>query len=201
MANCRTGSCQSTCTSSPFSVTFLKPRDRGLLKVYDRAVLGGTFKVSPSLHSARTLRVRQHLTVRMQSRAFLLVYMENWKPIPGYEGRYEVSDQGNVKSFRRSLDGYILRPGRMPGGHLSVALGRLNSQCVHKLVLLAFVGPAPVHCECLHQNGIPSDNRLVNLRWGTRSENMKDAYAHGARNMVKQRAALDKGRATRWGHA
>ncbi len=44
--------------------------------MYDRAVLGGTFKVSPSLHSARTLRVRQHLTVRMQSRAFLLVYME-----------------------------------------------------------------------------------------------------------------------------
>lgn len=58
------------------ALNFLKPRDRGLWKVYDRAVLGGTFKVSPSLHSARTLRVRQHLTVRMQSRAFLLVYME-----------------------------------------------------------------------------------------------------------------------------
>lgn len=164
-------------------------------------MLGGTFKVSPSLHSARTLRVRQHLTVRMQSRAFLLVYMENWKPIPGYEGRYEVSDLGNVKSFKRSSSGHLLRPGRMSAGHLSVALGRNNSHCVHKLVLLAFVGPAPVKHECLHINGTPSDNRLVNLRWGTRSENMKDAYAHGARDLIKNRAALDKGRATRWGHA
>ena len=168
--------------------------------MYDRAVLGGTFKVSPSLHSARTLRVRQHLTVRMQSRAFLLVYMENWKPIPGYEGRYEVSDQGNVKSFRRSRDGYILRPGRMPGGHLSVALGRNNSQCVHKLVLLTFIGAAPVRHECLHINGIPSDNRLCNLRWGTRSENILDAVRHGTWMTPARTAGLHKGRATRWGH-
>ena len=54
----------------------MKLQDKKLWKVYDTAVLGGTFKVSPSLHSARTLRVRQHLTVRMQSRAFLSAYME-----------------------------------------------------------------------------------------------------------------------------
>ena len=124
---------------------------------------------------------------------------EIWKPIPGYEGRYQVSDQGRVMSFVRNKKGIILRPGRMPQGHLSVALGRGNSHCVHKLVLLAFVGAAPEKYECLHINGIPSDNRLCNLRWGTRSENIKDSYAHGARDIAKNRAALAKGRATRWG--
>ena len=135
----------------------------------------------------------------MQSRAFLLACMEIWKVIPGYVGQYEVSDQGRVRSFRRNLQGRVLKPGRMPAGHMSVALGRKNSQCVHKLVLLAFVGAAPARHECLHINGVPNDNRLINLRWGTRSENMKDAYAHGARDLVKNRAALAKGRAIRWG--
>jgi hypothetical protein len=127
--------------------------------------------------------------------------MEVWKLVPEYDGKYEVSDQGRVRSFRRYPQGIILRPGRMPGGHLSVALGRGNSQCVHKLVLLTFVGAAPDKHECLHINGIPNDNRLTNLRWGTRSENMKDAYAHGARDREKNRAALAKGLAIRWGHA
>ena len=139
---------------------------------------------------------------RMQNRAFCLETMQEvWKPIPGYEGWYEVSDQGHVRTFRRGANGRLLKPGRMPQGHLSVALGRGNSQCVHKLVLLAFVGPAPDKHECCHNNGDPADNRLENLRWGTRSENIKDAYAHGARDREKNRAALARGRATRWGHA
>lgn len=125
---------------------------------------------------------------------------EIWKAIPGYEGKYEVSDQGRVRSFCLNKQGKFLKPGRMPGGHLSVALGRNNSQCVHKLVLISFVGEAPERHECLHINGIPNDNRLCNLRWGTRSENMKDAYAHGARNKEKARMILAKALAVRWGH-
>lgn len=82
-------------------------------------------------------------------------------------------------SYMRHKKGKLLAPGRMPSGHLSVSLGRRNSQCVHKLVLTAFVGPAPDGCECLHINGDPSDNRLQNLRWGTRSENIKDKTRHG----------------------
>jgi hypothetical protein len=133
--------------------------------------------------------------------ALALTKMENWKDIPGYECRYQVSDYGRVRSFRRDIQGRFLKPGRMPGGHLSVALGRGNSQCVHKLVLLAFVGAPYAGRECLHRNGVPGDNRLVNLHWGTRSENMTDAYAHGARDREKNCVALSKGRATRWGHA
>jgi len=138
---------------------------------------------------------------RMQNRAFCLEIMQEvWKAIPGYEGQYEVSDQGNVRTFRRGANGRLMKPGRMTQGHLSVALGRRNSQCVHKLVLLAFVGPAPEKYECRHLNGNPADNRLENLCWGTRSENIKDAYIHGVRDREKNRAALAKGRATRWGH-
>ena len=125
---------------------------------------------------------------------------EIWKPIPGYEGKYEVSDQGRIRSFRRNPKGYLLKPGRMPEGHLSVSLGRKNSQCVHKLVLLAFVGLAPDGHECCHNNGNPADNRLENLRWGTRSENIKDAVKHGTWLTPGRIAGQIKGRASRWGY-
>jgi uncharacterized protein YwbE len=116
---------------------------------------------------------------------------EVWKAVPGYEGQYEVSDQGRVRSFRRNSQGHILKPGRMPAGHLSVALGRGNSQCVHKLVLLAFVGAAPERHECLHINGVPNDNRLPNLRWGTRSENNVDAVLHQRRGKLTESQVKD----------
>jgi hypothetical protein len=119
--------------------------------------------------------------------------MEIWKDIPGYEMCYQVSNQGRVRSLDRIITqmsrwgalytkfirGVDLRPGRMPAGHMSVSLGKNNSQCVHKLVLLTFVGSAPEGHECLHKNGDPSDNRLENLRWGTRSENVRDKTLHG----------------------
>jgi hypothetical protein len=138
--------------------------------------------------------------------------MEIWKDIPGYERCYQVSNEGRVRSLDRAItqmsrwgalytkfvDGVDLRPGRMPAGHMSVSLGRNNSQCVHKLVLLAFVGPAPEGQECLHKNGDSSDNRLENLRWGTRSDNIRDAVRHGTWMTPARVAALAKGRATRW---
>ena len=139
--------------------------------------------------------------------------IETWKDIPGYEGQYQVSTLGNVRSLDRVITcegkvkgkytslrkGKLLRPGRSTSGHLTVALGRNNSRSVHLLVLSTFVmWEEEQGTECLHINGVPFDNRVENLRWGTRSENMIDAYAHGARDMEKTRAALAKGRATRW---
>ena len=87
----------------------------------------------------------------------------------------------------------------MTQGHLSVALGRGNSRCVHELVLLAFVGAKPPKHECRHLNGDPADNRLENLAWGTRSENIKDAVAHGTWMTPERIAGCNKGRESRWG--
>lgn len=126
--------------------------------------------------------------------------IEEWRPVVGHEGQYEVSDLGRVRSLnceriykradqysgrmltvRRKHKGRLLRPGRMPSGHLSVALGKGNSVCVHVIVLEAFVGPCPSGHESLHRDDVPSNNVRGNLRWGTRSENMHDAIRNGRR--------------------
>lgn len=121
---------------------------------------------------------------------------ENWKDIPGYEGRYQVSDLGRVRSVDRRVRlvahgiettrlarGQMLRPGGRQSGHLTVALGRGNSQSVHVLVMLAFEGPCPDGHEVLHEDHDPTNNRRTNLRYGTRSENMKMDYAAGTRRV------------------
>jgi hypothetical protein len=169
--------------------------------------LAARLQTSPVLHSARCLPSPPTSRDENAEQGFFIgdVMKERWKPIPGYEGQYEVSDQGRVRSSTRLVmcegtvkgsyfsvkQGRMLKPGRMTAGHLSVALGRRNSQCVHKLVLMAFVGPAPAGCECLHANGNPADNRLVNLRWGTRSENNVDAILHQRRGKLTRAQIKD----------
>lgn len=122
---------------------------------------------------------------------------ERWLPIPGHVG-YEASDHGRVRSVTRRVrakaswrrpahwrtyPGKVLRPGRYTSsGHVSVVLGHGRpGSPVHMLVLAAFVGPLPKGKETRHLNGVADDNRLENLCYGTRSENMKDAWEHGAR--------------------
>ena len=129
-----------------------------------------------------------------------------WKDIPGYEGRYQVSNVGEVRSldcvltfaashrrpgYTRSKKGQFLRPGRSAGGHMTVSLGQRNSRCVHELVLIAFVGPRPPKHDCRHLNGNPADNRLENLCWGTRSENNIDAVRHGTRGKLTEADVID----------
>jgi hypothetical protein len=64
-------------------------------------------------------------------------------------------------------------------GYQSVSFGGGKVRCpLHKLVLETFVGPRPVGCIVRHRNGIPSDNRLVNLRWGSIRENELDSMFH-----------------------
>lgn len=130
--------------------------------------------------------------------------IEVWKDIPGYIGEYQVSNMGRVRSLdrtsfydsvchysgrvlkiKRHHKGKILSPGRKPSGHYSVSLGKGNSQDVHRLVLLAFVGDCPDGMECLHYDDDPSNNRLTNLRWGTRAENLHDAVRNGAKKVAE----------------
>lgn len=137
----------------------------------------------------------------MQNRAFCLnIMQEVWKPVPGYEGVYEVSNQGRVRSLDRYVEcvgpikgrylskkkGRVLRPGPSNYGHLSVVLGRRQTRMVHDLVLRAFVGAPPPKHECCHNNGDPTDNRLENLRWGTRSQNNADAVLHQRKGKLSE---------------
>ena len=81
----------------------------------------------------------------------------------------------------RHIRGKWLRPGYNGSGHGYIVLernGRRITCAVHRLVLETFVGPCPENMECCHNNGIKTDNRLENLRWDTRSENMLDRVKH-----------------------
>lgn len=113
---------------------------------------------------------------------------EEWRAVPGYEGAYEVSNLGAVRSLDRVTDrgrrwkGRAMTPSPMRNGYLIVTLwkdGKQKSPLVHRLVLAAFVGPAPDGCESLHANGARDDNRLANLSWGTHAQNQADQLAHG----------------------
>lgn len=111
---------------------------------------------------------------------------ESWRPVPGLETWYDVSDLGRVRgkhSTGRAANGRILSGVPNSKGYLRVRLtapGVHRTSVVHRLVLLAFVGPqpSPIH-ECNHKNGIKSDNRAVNLEWVTPVENNAHSVANG----------------------
>ena len=117
--------------------------------------------------------------------------MERWLPVVGYEGLYEVSDQGRVRSLSRRVHNYtkagrILKPGRKLNKNgrlvaLQVMLGRGNTRRVHNLVLEAFVSVCPAGLEGCHNDGDPSHNILSNLRWDTHAANMADQVLHGTK--------------------
>jgi NUMOD4 motif/HNH endonuclease len=99
---------------------------------------------------------------------------ERWLPIEGYEGMYEVSDLGRVRSLPRfHAGGRILKPGHA-GPVANVGLsrdGRSRTYSVHTLVMRAFVGPCPEGHEVCHGPAGRRDNRLANLSYGTKSKN------------------------------
>lgn len=132
--------------------------------------------------------------------------VEIWKPIVGYEGLYEVSSWGRVRSLDRDVEyegkmirrrkGKILAQQSLKGGHLRVTLcreGKREHRLVHRLVLEAFEGPCPEGHEALHWNDDPTDNRWPeNLRWGTRSENTFDKVRNG-RHYQARKTHCDNG--------
>jgi hypothetical protein len=120
---------------------------------------------------------------------------EVWKAIPNFGGLYQVSDLGRV----RSLSKFARRDGILSqhncSGYLRVSLYRPKEDrpklyLVHRLVLSTFIGACPDGMEALHINGDSGNNHLSNLRWATRSENVKDILAHG-----RFREAMDRRRA------
>jgi hypothetical protein len=116
-------------------------------------------------------------------RNFLLVLEgEDWRPVDGYDGLYEISNLGRIKSLR-SRTPKILVQDIGPRGYLQIKIrkpgSRRGSQPVHRLVLSAFAGPRPSGMGARHINGKKVDNRIGNLCWGTPVENHSDKVKHG----------------------
>jgi hypothetical protein len=108
---------------------------------------------------------------------------EHWLGIEGFPG-YEVSDLGRVRRQLASGETRLLRATPNKSGHRSVTLrvgGRPRSLLVHRLVLQAFVGDCPPGLESCHADDDPTNNRLTNLRWGTRAENIDDRLRNRGR--------------------
>ena len=110
---------------------------------------------------------------------------ERWLPVVGYEGLYEVSDLGRVRSFHRHGRGKRGGLRHLPStrhGYLNVGLsrdGKGTTRLVHHLVLEAFVGPCPPGMEACHGPGGTGDASLANLCWGTKAKNMADKVRDG----------------------
>lgn len=114
--------------------------------------------------------------------------MTMWRDISGYPG-YQVSNDGNVRTLTRRVQkgaAMVTKYGRMlpqranRGGYLAVKLsrnGKRKTRVVHRLVIEAFgpPQPSPTH-ECNHKDLDKTNNRIENLEWVTRSENLSHMY-------------------------
>jgi len=121
---------------------------------------------------------------------------EIWKSVLNWEGHYEVSNRGRVRSLARGMNagwcGFQTKKGRVirswkRQGRIFISLfgdGRRATATVHRLVLEAFVGPRPRGMESRHLDGNVSNNALDNLTWGTKEENENDKFRHGTRNRL-----------------
>lgn len=107
---------------------------------------------------------------------------EEWRDIPGYEGIYQVSDLGRVKRItkhRRYAANRLLKPIAHNMGYVEVILCCGTEQkryYIHRLILATFIGECPSGMQVNHKNGIKTDNRLENLEYVTRSQNIKHSY-------------------------
>ena len=119
--------------------------------------------------------------------------MENWKPVKGFEGYYEVSDLGRVRRVDRlvrtgiryneyrNFKGRILKLHKKRNGYLTVDLSKENivkTITVHTLVATAFLPREEGQTEVNHKNCDKADNRVSNLEWCTSRENKDHAKAN-----------------------
>lgn len=121
--------------------------------------------------------------------AFQAAFAEEWRPVVGYERQYEVSSLGRVRSLDRIVigsngisqkwSGRILKSSAKPGRYLTVALSGQKTAGVHVLVAAAFIGPRPKGADVCHSDGNKHENTVPNLRYDTRSGNLRDRHTHG----------------------
>jgi len=120
--------------------------------------------------------------------------MEVWRDIPDYEGKYQASNFGRIRSLDRWIErstskayfkrGRILKL-KQRGRYLVVNLGANNSQYVHHVVAHTFIVPAAKSLHVLHGKRGALDNSVSNLRYGTHSQNMLDRNRDGTNTKAK----------------
>lgn len=92
---------------------------------------------------------------------------EHWKPIEGYEGQYEASDLGNIRSYVKEENGKLLSAKNQYGNYLTVVLtdknGNRSTKRVHILVAKAFLGEIPKGYHVHHKDGNRQNNTVNNL--------------------------------------
>jgi len=108
-----------------------------------------------------------------------MIEHEEWKPVIGFEGRYEVSNLGNVRSLLKETV-RTLKPGTGTHGYLYVLLydssGVRKVKTVHRIAFESFCGPIPEKMDINHKNGQKKFNKIENLEVMTRSENQLHNY-------------------------
>jgi len=136
-------------------------------------------------------------TIQHPSPGFII--MEIWKDIEGYEGSYQVSNYGRVKSLNRlvirkdgvllTYRGRILRSRKSSSGYYNGLLCKKGNQTnyqISRLVAKAFISNSENKSEVNHKDGIKTNNFATNLEWCTRSENQHHAYLIGLRNYKRE---------------
>lgn len=124
--------------------------------------------------------------------------IETWENIKGYEGYYVISSSGIVKSLdrrvyesrvgERRIKGVILRPHTNRFGYVYVQLWKNKKGVnflVHRLLAETFIENPLLKSDVNHKNGVRNDNRLDNLEWATRSENVLHGYRENGRKPAK----------------
>lgn len=109
---------------------------------------------------------------------------EQWKPVVGFEGLYEISSIGRVMRVGATVSGrkppYILKPRHSTDGYIQSTLannGVVKQVTNHRLVAAAFLGYDRPYLQVNHRNGVRDDNRVENLEWVTIRENLHHSYS------------------------